>query len=139
MKRGVSDILAVADRHERAYMRMSETRSLGTQDNINEEDPGCYKIEESGPSGSRSHSDGVFEDGAGGDTTLSKDDAALEEDQTNSSPGILASRELVEGSDTLSEVLQEVVPPEDLVEHEGTECVQEESTSVGGSASHPLK
>ena len=122
---------------------MSEAHSLGTQDNINEEDPGSYKIEESRLSGSRSHSEGVFQDDAGGDTTLSKDEAAMEKDQINSSPVILASPELVEGSaDALSGVLQEVVPSEGLVEHEGTECgkeVQEDSTSVGGSASHPWK
>ena len=119
---------------------MSEAHSLGTQDNINEEEPGSYKIEESRLSGSCSHSEGVFEDDAGRDTTLSKDDAAMEEDLINSSPVILASPELVEGSDdTLSGVLQEVVPSEGLVRHEDTECgkdVQEDSTGVSG---HPSK
>lgn len=124
------------------YVRMSEAHSLGTQDDINERDPGSYKIEESRLSQSCSHSEGVFEDDAGGDTTLSKDDAAMEEDQMNSSPVILASHELVEGSDTLSGVLQEVVSSEGLVKHGGTECVQDvpqDSTSMGGSASHPSK
>ena len=118
---------------------MSDAYSLNTEDFNYEEDPGSHKIEESRPSGSHSHSEGVFKDDAGGNATLCKDDAAMEEadSQINSSPEVLASSELVEGSDTLSGVLQEeVVPSEGLAkQNEDVEC----DSNVGGSVCHPSK